>query len=167
MVTEIKTQIPDIHITIETNATIFDEETAKLVDLVSMSPKLSNSDPTENKFLGTEMEGFTYNQIWERKHTELRRNIEVIQSFINTARNNGNDFQLKFVISNEIDLDEVKQFEKELYNIKSSDILLMPEGYFAEDVIKKSIWITNKCVENGYGFTTRLHTLLFGAKRGV
>lgn len=167
LVTEIKKQLPFIHITIETNATIFDEEAAKLVDLISMSPKLSNSDPTEDKFTGKEMENFTYNTNWERKHKDLRRNIDVIQKFINTALNNNNDFQLKFVISNEIDLDEVRQFEKELYNIKSSDILLMPEGYFAEDIIKKSIWITNKCVENGYGFTTRLHTLLFGAKRGV
>ena len=39
----------ELKITIETNGTIYDEEIMCYVDLLSISPKLKNSDPTVEK----------------------------------------------------------------------------------------------------------------------
>src|SRR5690606_40611585 len=63
-----------LHISIETNGTIFSRELAGFIDLYSISPKLRNSDPDAEKLsaLGLQMSGpFKY-------HPEKRKNLEVI-----------------------------------------------------------------------------------------
>lgn len=158
-----------IHITVETNGTIYSKECLQYIDLISLSPKLSNSDPTEEKFKGDEIEKneLKYSEIWERKHKQLRMNYSALQQIIDTQKEFGNDIQFKFVVSKEKDLEEIREVENNLSNIVSTDIMLMPEGYFPDEIMKKSLWITQECVKHGYSFTTRLHTLMFGTKRSV
>src|SRR4051794_5640232 len=76
----------DHHITIETAATVYKH--LKL-DLASLSPKLANSTPHETALA--------------QMHERQRMNVPVIQKFIDTSP----DFQLKFVVSRDEDLDEI------------------------------------------------------------
>src|SRR6202171_3848178 len=73
----------NLHITIETAATVYHEVN---VDLASLSPKLSNSTPHKR-------EGGRF----AASHEKQRLNAPVIQRFIDTSP----EFQLKFVVSGE------------------------------------------------------------------
>ena len=46
----------DVHLTLETNGTLFSEDVAKWIDLFSISPKLQNSEPSEEKLLHFEIQ---------------------------------------------------------------------------------------------------------------
>ena len=164
-----------ITITIETNGTIFNDIVARYSDLLSISPKLSTAAPTEDK-LSTE-----FNQTLLSRHERDRYQIDVIQKYIDSCYNytkksginydsriTYKDFQLKFVISTPEDVQEIKeQYITKLSGVKLNDIVLMPEGTTSEEIIEKSKWVADLCVKNGFRFSTRLHILLFGNKRGV
>jgi 7-carboxy-7-deazaguanine synthase len=137
------------HITIETAATIF--HPLKL-DLASLSPKLSNSTPHER-------EGGKFAIM----HEKQRLNIPVIQQFIDASP----DFQLKFVVAGDKDLDEIQEILEQLKNYKPSDVLLMPEGTDAETLNQRAGWIADICKRTGFRFCPRLHIALFGNKRGT
>lgn len=137
------------HITIETAATIYREVQ---VDLISMSPKLSNSTPWER-------EGGRFAQ----SHEKLRLNPGVIQQFIDHAP----DMQLKFVVSDEQDLQEIEQILAQLKRVKPEDVQLMPEGVDTKTLAGRAGWIVELCKQKGYRFCPRLHVAVFGNKRGT
>jgi 7-carboxy-7-deazaguanine synthase len=136
-------------ITIETAATVF---APVAVDLASLSPKLSNSTPTER-------DGGRF-AIAHEKH---RLNIPVIQQFINHAP----DFQLKFVVSNQQDLAEIDELLKALTGWKPTDVMLMPEGIDGATLQSRADWVIDICKTRGFRFCPRLHIALFGNKRGT
>src|SRR5689334_14829251 len=76
------------HITMETAATVYKPAN---IDLASLSPKLSNSTPRDR-------DGGRFAAAHERQ----RINVDVIQRFIDASP----DFQLKFVVSSDADVDE-------------------------------------------------------------
>lgn len=160
---QIKMQL-GLHITIETNGTIFDKEVASWVDLFSISPKLSNSVPSHEKLK-------SYNEEEtgaSRYHHEIRRNIEVLQSYIYFANTTGKDFQLKFVVGKQSDAAEIKKDYLELllaYN--QGDVMLMPLGATKEQIEKSNPIVLKLCLENGWKFSPRIHIDLFGSKMGV
>jgi 7-carboxy-7-deazaguanine synthase len=80
------------HVTLETAGTIPPEEC--VVDLVSLSPKLANSTPSE------ERAGLA----WVQRHEQTRLQPEVLRQWLNAAL----DYQLKFVISTAADLEEAR-----------------------------------------------------------
>jgi hypothetical protein len=43
----------------------------------------------------------------------------------------------------------------------------MPEGTTAAALNARSPWLAELCTERGYRFSTRLHILIWGDKRGV
>jgi 7-carboxy-7-deazaguanine synthase len=137
------------HLTVETAATVF----APLpIDLASLSPKLSNSTPRERE------EGrFAAN------HERQRINFPVIQHFIDASP----DFQLKFVLSHENDLGEIRAILQRLTGWEKSDVLLMPEGIDAETLNDRSDWVSQICKREGFRFCPRLHVHLYGNKRGT
>jgi 7-carboxy-7-deazaguanine synthase len=137
------------HITIETAATVYED--AKL-DLASLSPKLSNSTPTER-------EGGRFAAAHERQ----RLNVPVIQRFIDLSP----DFQLKFVVSNESDLGEIREILAQLRNWSPADVLLMPEGTDAGTLNSRAGWIGEICKREGFRFCPRLHVYLYGNIRGT
>src|SRR5687767_3624810 len=94
------------HITVETAATEF--KPVKL-DLASLSPKLSNSTPTDR-------EGGRF----AASHERQRLNIPVIQQFIDASP----DFQLKFVVADESDLAEIEEILAQVKGWQPSDALL-------------------------------------------
>src|SRR6185369_13135278 len=132
------------HITVETAATVF--HPLKL-DLASLSPKLRNSTPHDRA-------GGRFVQMHERQ----RLNFEVIQRFVDTSP----DFQLKFVVSGEGDLNEVEQILERIRGWQPSDVLLMPEGTDSETLNSRAGWIGEVCKARGFRFCPRLHVALYG-----
>jgi 7-carboxy-7-deazaguanine synthase len=164
--------------TIETNATLFDENVAQYTNLCSMSPKLKSSTPWEANLKDT---GIQFNQKWAERHERDRKNIDIIQQYIDncyekteagspdyTKRKVNNDFQLKFVVLSEDDIEEIENdFLKHINGVRPDDICLMPEGTLVDDLMSRSYWTVEACVKRGWRFTPRLHALMFGVKRGV
>ena len=137
------------HITIETAATVY--KPVKL-DLASLSPKLSNSTPL-NRESGRFAEA----------HERQRINMPVIQHFIDTAP----DRQLKFVVSDEKDLDEIEEILGQLTGWWVHDVLLMPEGTTADVLQSRAAWIAQVCKDRGFRYCPRLHVELYGNTRGT
>jgi 7-carboxy-7-deazaguanine synthase len=136
------------HVTIETAATIFKTVSC---DLVSMSPKLSNSTPWQKQ-----------NGRFAAMHDQRRLNLEVVQQFIN-----GYDYQLKFVVDCEQDLAEVRQVLDALTNVDASRVMMMAQARNRRQLHRKSRWIVELCKKFGYGYSPRLHIELYGNRRGV
>lgn len=136
------------HITMETAATIFKPV---VCDLISMSPKLSNSTPRKR-----EKGKFT------RMHEEQRLNFPVIQKFLNRY-----DYQLKFVVENRRDFTEIRGILKRLKNIDPTRVLIMAQGRTRRELHDKASWIVDLCKTYGFGYTPRLQIELYGNRRGT
>lgn len=161
----VKLQSLGLHTTIETNATIFNANIARYTNLVSMSPKLASSTPHQPNLKNT---GIAYSEHWARKHDAKRRNIEAIQQYIDYAIRYGNDFQLKFVVQNPMDIVEIEtDFLAHLSGVAPDDVVLMPEGTSSDMLADRSYWAIEAAVERGWRFTPRLHIELFGKARAV
>ncbi len=134
------------HITIETAATAYKPVAA---DLMSLSPKLANSTPKEETG-------------WAERHERDRINLEVIHRFMNEY-----NCQLKFVIDQPGDLQEVKDLLGKLPAIDPQRIFLMPQAVDAVTLMEKSHWIAELCKAHGYRLGPRLHIELWGQTRGT
>lgn len=132
-----------MHITIETAGTV---HAPVVCELMSISPKLSNSTP----------EGAFRNQ-----HERLRIQPEVLARLIREY-----DYQLKFVIAGESDVEEVQSLIASLA-VPASKVILMPEGVNAEELNARGAWIAELCKRYGYRFSPRLHLYLYGNRRGT
>lgn len=141
------------HITVETNATLYNEELATQIDFFSLSPKLATSTPKQ--------------EAYAKAHRTLRINIPCIQSFITHARRNNKDFQLKFVYAGEHDIEEIEHILQQLTDWENDDILLMPLGANAEELRNNTMATLRHCITHGWRYCDRLHISLFGAKHGV
>jgi 7-carboxy-7-deazaguanine synthase len=137
------------HVTIETAATVY---RPVAVDLASLSPKLSNSTPHQR-------DGGRFAAAHERH----RLNIPVIQQFIDASP----DFQLKFVVCDERDLDEVNAIVRQLQMVNPSDVLLMPEGTDGATLETRGVWVADVCKASGFRFCPRLHIALYGHTKGT
>jgi 7-carboxy-7-deazaguanine synthase len=137
------------HITIETAGTILPNGIP--CDLASLSPKLSNSTPPPER-----------DSAWARKHEATRLQPEVIAEWIRKY-----PFQLKFVVSTENDLAEIKTLLSRLPPVPSDRILLMPEGIDVKTLATRSPWLVEICKREGFRFCPRLHIELFGHTRGT
>jgi 7-carboxy-7-deazaguanine synthase len=136
------------HLTIETAATIFKPVSC---DLVSMSPKLSNSTPWQKQ-----------NGRFAAMHEQHRLNYNIVQQFIDNY-----DYQLKFVVDREQDFAEVRQIVDALKNVDTSRVLIMAQARNRRQLHQKSRWIVELCKKFGYGYSPRLHIELYGNRRGV
>ncbi len=132
-----------MHITVETAGTV---HAPVACDLMSISPKLSNSTP-EGRF--------------RNQHERLRIQSEVLSRLIGEY-----DYQLKFVVANEPDLAEVQTLIATL-GAPVSKVILMPEGISADELSARGAWIAELCKTYGYRFSPRLHVYLYGNRRGT
>ena len=137
------------HITIETAGTILPKSIP--CDLASLSPKLSNSTPPASR-----------DPAWAKRHQAIRLQPEVISEWITNY-----PFQLKFVVSSENDLVEIKSLLLKLPKIPADRVLLMPEGIDTQTLASRSPWLVDICKREGFRFCPRLHIELFGHKRGT
>jgi 7-carboxy-7-deazaguanine synthase len=137
------------HITIETAGTILPNGIP--CDLASISPKLSNSTPSPER-----------DPAWAKKHEATRLQPEVISEWIRKY-----PFQLKFVVSSENDLVEIKDLLPRLPPVPLHQILLMPEGIDVKTLATRSPWLVDICKREGFRFCPRLQIELFGHTRGT
>jgi len=72
----------------------------------------------------------------------------------------------KFVVDEPADVAEVDALVTTL-SLPAERVLLMPQALTADEVLNKSRWLVEACKTRGYGYSPRLHILLWGAKRGV
>lgn len=141
-----------MHITIETAGTIAREIAC---DLMSISPKLSNSTP----LVGDPRDpGGT----WRGRHEARRIDLVALQQLLDACP----DRQLKFVVSDSAQLTEIEKLLANLRGWNAGDILLMPEGITVEALAQRR-WIVDECVKRGWRYCPRLHIELFGNVRGT
>ena len=137
------------HITIETAGTILPHGIP--CDLASLSPKLSNSTPPASR-----------DPAWAKKHEATRLQPAVISDWIRNY-----NFQLKFVVSSENDLVEIKSLLLNLPPVPFDQVLLMPEGIDTQTLASRSPWLVDICKREGFRYCPRLHIDLFGHTRGT
>jgi organic radical activating enzyme len=91
---------------------------------------------------------------------ERRLRPDAIRGFL--AR----DAWWKFVVTNDTDVSEVLRLA-ERFALPRARILLQPEAVRRVDLIERSPAVVEACKRHGFGFSPRLHVLLWGARRGV
>ena len=132
-----------LHITVETAGTVFQPVAC---DLMSISPKLSNSTPRGN---------------FAPQHERLRIQREVLLSLMARYA-----YQLKFVIEKPDDLEEVRALAASL-SADPQRVILMPEGTDRDLLRERGAWLAEIAKAEGFRFTPRLHVELWGNRRGV
>lgn len=136
-----------LHITIETAGTVY---LPVACDLMSISPKLSNSTPHERD-----------QGRWARQHDRLRYQPDILQRLMHEY-----PYQLKFVVQDEKDLLEIDEMVGAL-SAARQQVMLMPEGTNREVIRERGLWLAEVCKATGYRYSPRLHVDLWGDKRGV
>ncbi len=132
-------------ITFETAGTVLRDVEA---DLMSISPKLANSTP-----VGTP---------WESRHDARRHRPEVIREMIRRY-----PYQLKFVIDQPSDLNDVEQWLKEFPEVVAENVFLMPQGTEIQELRSKEGWLAEEADSRGWQISPRKHIELFGNTRGT
>lgn len=124
---------------VETNGTIIPgSELVAQVDQWNVSPKLRNSgNPTERRELPKVLDAF----------------CQLPSAFF------------KFVVEEPEDIQKVCTL-RDRYNLPAQRIILMPQGQTSDAIRSRSQWISEACIKEGFRFSTRLHILLWGDKRG-
>jgi len=139
------------HITVETNGTIHRDAP---IDLVSVSPKLSNSTPTAERDPAGDGE-------WVDRHDERRIDMAALTALVEEY-----DTQLKFVVADESDLPEILDLLEDLRDaaavpVPDEDVLLMPEGATRERLAETRERVADLALEHGFQYTPRLHVDLW------
>jgi 7-carboxy-7-deazaguanine synthase len=143
-----------LHVTIETAGTI-----ARPVpcDLMSISPKLSNSTPAEG-------DARDPGGAWRARHEQRRLNLAALQGLLDAHPAPGR--QLKFVVARADDLAEIDALLARLSNWTREDVLLMPEGVTTPSPDRLA-WVVEACRSRGWRLSPRVHLVLFGNRRGT
>ena len=136
-----------LHITVETAGTAYAPVTC---DLMSISPKLSNSTPTERE-----------GGVFAEQHERERYKPDVIRRLMAEY-----PYQLKFVVSRREDMDEIRAIVNDV-DADRRNVLLMPEGTDVATLRQRSQWLVDICRQEKFRFSPRLHIFVFGNQRGT
>lgn len=134
------------HITVETAGIVFVPDLS--YDLMSISPKLSNSTPTDHKQAA--------------EHQKVKLNLAVLQKLIDTY-----DYQLKFVVNDESDTSEIEDLLAKMSGVDRTKVMLMPQAARRDELLAKSPMAAELCKRTGFVFCQRLQILLWDGRRGV
>lgn len=133
------------HITIETAGIGFIPDLT--CDLMSISPKLSNSVPTESGLAAG--------------HENSRLNMAVLRQLVGNYH-----CQLKFVVDSQSDLSQIQQTVKEIGNVDLETVMLMPQAKTRDELLDKSPMVAELCKQTGFAFCQRLQVLIWNNERG-
>lgn len=136
------------HITIETAGTL---DLPVRCDLMSISPKLSNSSPAAAE-----------HPRWYQRHSATRHRPAVIRRFLADYA-----YQLKFVIATPADVAEVLRYLTEFPEVTLDRVLLMPEGTDPAQLAQIDAWLEPLCQSHGFQFCPRQHIRWYGPRRGT
>lgn len=134
------------HITIETAGIAFIQDLA--CDLMSISPKLSNSTPVDTELAAI--------------HEDSRLDIAVLRASIDNY-----NYQLKFVVDSQDDLSEIQQTIEDIGNVDSEKVMLMPQAATREQFLAKSPMVAELCKRTGLAFCQRLQVLLWNNQKAT
>jgi 7-carboxy-7-deazaguanine synthase len=136
------------HVTIETAGTLF---LPVACDLMSISPKFASSAPSSE-----------WHPRWHRRHQRDRHRPEVIRRLVAD-----HEYQVKFVINSQEDLDSVQEYLAEIPEIGRERVLLMPQGTERDELEERTAWLRPYCKAEGFVFCPRKHIEWFGPVRGT
>lgn len=142
LVQELKAQRK--HITIETAGIAFIPDMP--CDLMSISPKLSNSTPEEPKLAAI--------------HEDSRLDTAVLTELIEHYK-----YQLKFVVDSPADLQEIQQVIDEIGSVNLQNVMLMPQARTRDELLAKSPIVADMCKRSGFAFCQRLQIMLWNNQR--
>jgi len=135
----------DKHITIETAGIAYIADLP--CNLMSISPKLSNSAPVDAKAYAA--------------HEDSRLDIAVLQELVDNY-----EYQFKFVIDSQEDLPEIQQTIEQIGNVNPEKVMLMPQAAKRDELLAKSPMVAKMCKQTGYAFSQRLQVLLWNNQKG-
>lgn len=115
-------------------------------DLMSISPKLSNSTPSDPRLAGA--------------HEDSRLDVAVLAELTENYR-----YQLKFVVESPADLEEIQQTIEETGNVDSKNVMLMPQARTRDELLARSPMVAEMCKHTGFTFCQRLQLLLWNNER--
>ncbi len=136
------------HITIETAGTLY---LPVACDLMSISPKLSNSTPPPHP-----------SARWSHRHEQTRHVPEVIRRLVRQY-----EHQVKFVVDCPADCEEIERYLADFPEIAPSRVLLMPQGTGAAELDERARWLKPYCVQHQLHYCPRSHIHWFGFVRGT
>lgn len=138
-------------ITIETAGTHYQSVACHLL---SLSPKLSHSAPSEDT-----------PGDWRQRHEEARLNIPVMTQLMQQ-----HPHQLKFVVNPEgqrNDLAEIDDLIARLPAVSPEKVLLMAEGRDSETLHRRERLLAPECIRRGWRLSPRYQIDLFGDTKGT
>jgi len=135
-------------ITIETAGTLY---LPVRCDLMSISPKLANSTPSQERA-----------GAWRDRHERSRHAPDVVRRLVGEFVH-----QLKFVVDRPDDVSEVVRYLADLPEVAPDRVLLMPQGFDVAELAEKATWLQPACRELGFHFCPRKHIEWFGPTRGT
>ncbi len=139
------------HITIETAGTVAPHGTA--CDLASLSPKLAGSTPQPGEIAPE----------WIERHEKTRLQPAILRQWVENY-----PYQLKFVVAERSDVDEIESLLANIgVPIPAYKVLLMPQGTDVETLNSRREMLIDVCKEKGFRYCDRLHVALFGHRRGT
>jgi len=136
------------HITIETAGTL---HLPVACDLMSISPKLSNSAPNAKQ-----------HPRWHSRHEQTRNQLAIVQRLIDEY-----PYQLKFVVAQPEDGEEVLAYLQQLRGVDRSRVMLMPEGTDQARLDSVRQWLDAWSVTHSLQICPRKHIEWFGFTRGT
>jgi 7-carboxy-7-deazaguanine synthase len=134
------------HITIETAGIAYIPDMP--CDLMSISPKLSNSMPDDVKLAAI--------------HKGSKLDLAVLEELIDNY-----SYQLKFVVDSVNDLAEIQELLDKIGNVDSGKVMLMPQAATRDEFLAKSPMVVDMCKFVGFAFSQRLQVLLWNNERGM
>jgi 7-carboxy-7-deazaguanine synthase len=149
------------HITIETSGTLY---LPVACDLMSISPKLSNSTPAASGSAACATGSASASMLdprWTHRHEANRHRPQVINRLISEY-----DYQIKFVIDTLADCQEAEEYLTSMPQIDRVRVMLMPQGTDPEELAAKTQWLEPYCAVHNLLFCPRRHVEWFGPGRG-
>ena len=148
-----------IIVTIETEGSHF-VETDYPIDLISLSPKFSNSIPVAGAITPG---GKVVDQKFIDIHNRKRLNIDAIEKTLEYHT----DYHYKPVWDGTSPgLQEIEDFRVKM-DIPKDKTYIMPAGDSREELIKMYPMVFDLCAEYGYNMSGRDHIIAFDTKRSV
>jgi 7-carboxy-7-deazaguanine synthase len=148
-----------ITVTIETEGSHF-VETDYPIDLISLSPKFSNSVPVVGAVTPA---GIVVDEKFINVHNRKRMNTDAIKEMMRFHK----DYHYKPVWDGtEENLKEIEDYRREL-DIPKYKTYIMPAGDTREQLIKMYPMVFELCAEHGYNMSGRDHIIAFDTERAV
>jgi 7-carboxy-7-deazaguanine synthase len=136
------------HLTIETAGTLY---LPVACDLMSISPKLSNSTPDAEQ-----------HPRWAWRHDRTRHAPEVIRRLVAEYA-----YQVKFVVDTPDDCREIERYLGGFPELDRDRVMLMPQATELAEMAGKAAWLRPYCEQHGLRYCGRRQIEWFGLTPGT